>query len=218
MTMYAPPDPLAPLPLAQLESPPESGVGWHRVAVGVLLVAGGLAWLADVLGASVPWRFAPAVGLVVVGVVLLASLTGGHGRGGVTALGVALLVAGIAVGVDVDRFAGPAGDVVVRPEPTEWPVARTLSAGQVLVRLDDAELPARGRAEIAVGAGRIELRVPADRAVRIEAEVVMGTVVVDGEPVAQGVDLQWSGGADVAPLVVVLEVGAGDVEVSHEQP
>lgn len=48
--------------------------------LGLLLAAGGVAWLLDTAGVDVPWRAAPAAALIVIGVALLASLAGGTGR------------------------------------------------------------------------------------------------------------------------------------------
>jgi hypothetical protein len=194
--------------------PSRATVRWDRVALGTLLTATGVGWLLQESGVAVPWHLGPAVGLILVGAALLASLAGGTGRGGLVALGAVLSVIALAVGTDAGRFTGPATDLVLRPGPVDWTTAHTYSAGRVVVALDDAALPAAGRLDLDVGAGRIQVQLPADRPVRVDVAMVAGTVTVDGVAVAQGVDLHWTDPTAVdAPLVVSLDVGAGDVEV-----
>jgi hypothetical protein len=88
---------------------------------GVLLTAAGTGWLLDELGVPVPWLLAPAAALLVVGVALLLGLLGGHGRGGLVALGVGLAVVAVAIGIGADRFAGPVGDRTIAPGPAGRP-------------------------------------------------------------------------------------------------
>lgn len=205
----------APAPQAR-STRTDTGVRWDRVVLGLLVAAVGIGWLAEELGASVPWSLLPAVGLVLVGVALLVSLTGGRGRSGLVVLGVVLLGVAISVGVGAERFAGPVGDRVVAPVTEVWPAPTRVAAGTVTVDLTRGPLPAAGRLDVAVGAGRVVVRLPDDRPVRVEARVVLGTVRVDGEAVRQGVDLQWIDPATArAPVAVVVDVGAGDVEVFH---
>lgn len=209
--MSAPTRPLVPdaRPVAR---PP---VGWHRVAAGVLLAAVGGCWLADVLGASVPWRMLPAAALVVVGLALLATLAGGRGRSQLVALGVALLLTAVGVGVGAGRFVGPVGDRTLVPDPATWTTTTGLAAGTLTVDLTAAAPPESGRMQVRVGAGRVLVRAPAGSRVQIETSVVLGTIVVDGTPVEQGVDLRWAEPGTPAGPVLDVEVGTGDVEVWH---
>ncbi|MFR9805162.1 hypothetical protein ACL02T_23175 [Pseudonocardia sp. RS010] len=101
-----------------------AGPQWGRIVLGSLIVAVGVGSMLDAQGVSVPWRFVPAVGLVLVGVVLLLSL-----------------------------------------------------------------------------------------AVGVEADVVAGSVTVDGGKVEEGVDLSWSRPATSPAPVVAVDLGVGDVEV-----
>lgn len=196
--------------------PRPGGPRWDRMVVGLLLAAGGVGWLLDGLGVAVPWRFAPAAAVVVVGLALLLSLAGGRGRGGLVPLGIVLLAVAVAVGVGADRFAGPVGDRTITPSVTGWPAAAQVSAGTVTVDLTRGELPAAGRVDVELGAGRVVVLLPADRTVRVHGTVVMGTVVVDGVAAQQGVDLDWTS-PDPSPVDVEIAVGAGDVEVTHER-
>ena len=192
------------------------GPHWGRIVFGLTLVVVGAGSLLAGQGVAVPWHLLPAAGLILVGFVLLLSLAGGTGRADVVVLGVVFLVAATAVGTGVDRFAGPVGDRTVGAAGFTAPTR--VSAGTVTVDLTDAALPARGRLEVSVGAGRVELRLPAEPAVRVHTGVVMGTVVADGAPVAQGVDLDWTApGTGSAPVAVEIGVGAGEVEVTRER-
>lgn len=196
-----------------------SGPRWGRIVLGLLLTAGGVGWLLGGLAVPVPWNLLPSAGLVVVGVVLLLSLAGGTGRADVVVIGVVLLVAAVAVGAGAGRFAGPVGERTIVPSTSGWPAPTRLSAGTVTVDLTDTPLPATGRLDVAVGAGRVVLRLPADRPVRVHGTVVLGTIVSDGVAVGQGVDLDWTAPDSAgAPVAVEIGVGAGDVEVTRERP
>jgi len=192
------------------------GPRWGRIVVGLLLVVGGTGSLLAGQGVAVPWHLLPSAGLVLIGLVLLLSLAGGSGRADVVVIGVVLLVVAIAVGTGVERFAGPVGDRTIGTAGFAGPTR--ISAGTVTVDLTDAELPAAGRLAVAVGAGRVVLRLPAEPAVRVHTTVVMGTVVADGVPVGQGVDLDWTAPDTAsAPVAVEIGVGAGEVEVTRER-
>jgi hypothetical protein len=189
-------------------------VRWDRVVVGLLLTAAGMGWLVDAQGASVPWRYAPSAALIVVGAVLLLSLAGGRGRGGLVGIGVVMLVLAGAVGIGAGRFAGPVGDRTIAPSTADWPISTTLTAGNVVVDLTRIPPLATGRLDVHVGAGRVVVRVPERAAVRVEAAVVVGSVALDGEKLQEGFDLHWVDPqvGDV-PVTVAVDIGAGDVEV-----
>jgi hypothetical protein len=198
-------------------APPRTSVRLDRIVVGLLLAAAGLGWLLDEAGVSVAWRMLPAAALIVVGVALLGSIAGGRGRAGLIGLGAVLLVVAASVGVGVDRFAGPAGDRLVTPAADTWPVTVRHSAGNVTVDLSRTPLPAAGRMDIEVGAGRIVLVVPKATPVRIDATVVTGNIRIDDVSAGEGLDVRWSepDAADAA-IEVTLHVGVGEIEVNHE--
>lgn len=198
------------------QAPPPAGVRLDTVVVGLLLVAAGVGWLLDRVGMSVPWRMFPAAALVLVGLALLASIAGGR-RGGLVALGAVLLVVATAVGVGANRFAGPAGDLTVAPQAADWPVSVQQSAGNVTVDLTRDPLPAAGQVDVQLGAGKIVLVVPEGAAIRIEADVVTGSITVDGAEAVSGIDIDWSeSGAASSAVVVTLTVTLGEIEVNHE--
>ncbi len=188
-----------------------------RIVIGLLLSAVGVAWLLDLADVPVPWRMFPAGALVLIGGALLATLIGGRGRGMLIALGVVTTLLGVAIGVGADRYQGPVGDHLVAPTSADWPVQERISAGTMTVDLTRHPLPDAGRLEADVGAGRIVVLLPPERALSIEASVTAGSITVDGAKVDDGVDLHWFGPDEHSDAVeLVLHVGLGDVEVSHE--
>ena len=133
------------------------------------------------------------------------------------ALGVVTTLLGVAIGVGADRYQGPVGDHLVAPTSADWPVQERISAGTMTVDLTRHPVPDAGRLEADVGAGRIVVLLPPERALSIEASVTAGSLAVDGIRVDDGVDLHWSGPDDHSDAVeLVLHVGLGDIEVSHE--
>lgn len=188
---------------------------WDRLVIGLLLVAGGVAWLAAARGAPVPWRLAPALVVTVCGAGLLASLAGGRGRDGLVVLGALALLAAIAVEAGADRYLGPAGDRTVVPALDGGSETVRHSVGTLTV--DVTAGPATpGRLEVHHGVGDVVVRVPTGGSVRVRSHVGAGTILVDGVAVAQGVDLSWTDPTvPGAASVVVVDQGVGEVEVQH---
>jgi len=192
------------------------GVRVDRIVIGLLLSGVGVAWLLDLAGESVPWRMFPAGATVLIGVALLATLIGGRGRGALIAMGIVTTLLGVAIGVGVDRYQGPVGDHVLAPTSADWPIQERISAGTLTVDLTRHPLPDTGRLEADVGAGRIVVLLPPERAPSIAASVTAGSIAVDGVKVDDGVDLRWSGPSQhVDAVELVLHVGLGDIEVNH---
>jgi hypothetical protein len=194
-----------------------SGPRVDRIVIGLLIGAIGVAWLLDQAGVSVSWQLFPAAALIIIGLGLIATLLGGRGRGALVALGILSTVLAVAVGVGADRYAGPVGDLVVAPTVAEWPVQQHISAGTVTIDLTRHPIPEAGTLQVDVGAGQIDLVLPRESTVGIEATATAGTITVDGVKVGDGVDLRWSQHPNSSPPVVLtLHVGLGDIEVSHE--
>ncbi|WP_214401432.1 cell wall-active antibiotics response protein [Pseudonocardia lacus] len=190
---------------------------WDRIVLGLLLLAVGVGWLLDDAGVAVPWRALPAAALIVIGVALLASLAGGTGRADLVVVGVLALLVASAVGVGADRYLGPPGERTIAPARDGWPAPVRMAAGEVVLDLVQGDLPPGG-AHVAVGAGTVVLRLPADEPVRVDVRVVTGTVEVDGRTVREGFDLRWSQGPPTSAASAVVDVGAGEVEVRHVRP
>ena len=188
-----------------------------RIVIGLLLSAVGVAWLLNLAGVPILWRMFPAGALVLIGGALLVTLIGGRGRGMLIALGVVTTLLGVAIGGGADRYQGPVGDHLVAPTSADWPVQERLSAGTMTGELTRHPVPDAGGLEADVGAGRIVVLLPSERALSIEASVTAGSLAVDGTRVDDGVDLHWSGPDEHSDAVeLVLHVGLGDVEVRPE--
>jgi hypothetical protein len=183
-----------------------------RLVGGALLIAVGVGWLLDAAGVSVPWRLFPAVALTGVGAVVLVAAGRGWPRRALVGLGALLLVLAVAVGVHVERFAGPVGDQLVAPTSGAWPAPTRALAGTVTVDLTRGPLPPSGHLEVAVGTGRVVLVLPRTPPVSVDTEVVAGAVLVDGVRVDDGVHARWVEQAG-GPLGVSVDVALGEVEV-----
>lgn len=89
------------------------------------------------------------------------------------------------------------------------------SVGNVEIDLTRHPLPDRGSISVQLGAGNVELIVPSENTVRIDARVTAGQILVDGKTVDSGVDLRWSQASPTGPATTV-QLGAGEVEIRHE--
>lgn len=188
----------------------------ERMVLGLLLAAGGAAWLLDVAGVSIPWALAPAVGVVVIGLALIVAARTPGGHAPLLIWGGILLVLAIAVAV-VRPVGGPVGDRFLTPTAGQWPVATSISAGNLIIDLRRNPLPGNGRLTADVTAGRVVLHLPSGlRAQRVQvvAHVGMGQIQVDGVPVRNGMGLDWAS-PDPAAVVVDVHVGTGQLEVDH---
>jgi len=188
----------------------------ERIVLGLLLAAAGAAWLLDVAGVSVRWALSPAVGVVVIGLALIVAARTPGGHAPLVVWGGILLAVAIATAV-VRPVGGPVGDRFLTPTATQWPVATSVTAGNLTIDLRQNPLPASGRLTADVTAGRVVLHlpsgVPAQR-VQVVAHVGMGQIQVDGVQVRNGMGLDWTS-PDPAAVVVDVHVGTGQLEVDH---
>jgi hypothetical protein len=222
-TVSRPPDVTAPPPrtpaAAGQDRTPVTRI--DLVVLGLLVSAAGVGWLMTVVGVDVPWALAVPVALLTVGLVLIVTVVaradGGRdaGRSGLAWLGAVLLVTALALGVDAPRYAAPMGNVDLAPAAAEWPVSVHRSTGNIDVDLTRHPLPDQGSLEIQLGAGNVDVSVPRDGSVTIDARVTAGTIRVDGSAVEDGVDLRWSSDTPRTPVVVTIDVGAGEVAIRH---
>lgn len=192
-----------------------------RITLGVLLVAAGSGWLLDASGFAVPWRLAVPLALAVVGATLLATILltsdGGvaAGRRALAWMGATLLVLSLALGVDAPRYAAPVGDLAVAPASGDYPVDVRRSAGDIDVDLTSSPLPEQGSVTVRLGLGNVRLAIPDTDDVRLVIRITAGELRVDGTRIQEGLDLRWAEGPESAPVVVSVEVGAGEVDVRH---
>lgn len=189
----------------------------ERVVLGLLLAAAGVAWMLDVAGVSVPWALAPAAGVVVIGLALLVAAGTHGGHTPLVIWGGILLAVAVATAV-VQPAGGPVGDRYLTPTAGQWPVATSVSAGNLIIDLRQNPLPASGRLTADVTAGRVVLHLPSGvlaTRVQVVGHVGMGQIQVDGVPVRNGMGLDWSS-PDPAAVVVDVHVGTGQLEVDHD--
>jgi len=205
-----PPPPAAPA------APSARRFSLERIVLGVLLAAVGAAWLLDEVGLSIPWALAPAAGVVVIGVALVLGARTREGHAPLVVWGGILLALALSIAV-VRPVGGPVGDRSLTPTASQWPVATSLTAGNLTIDLRQNPLPASGRLTADVTAGKVLLRLPGDspgKRVQVVAHVGMGQIQVDGVEVRGGMGLDWTS-PDPAAVVVDVHVGTGEVEVDH---
>jgi hypothetical protein len=217
-----PPEPLLAAPAATAVAPgppvapPRRRTSPERIVLGLLLAAGGAAWLLDVAGVAVPWALAPAVGVVVIGIALLVTARTPGGHAPLVIWGGILLAVAIALAV-VRPTGGPVGDQVLTPSTTQWPVATSMTAGNLTIDLRQNPLPASGRLTADVTAGTVVIHLPSRTSgerVQVVAHVGMGQIQVDGVEVRSGMGLDWTS-LDPPAVVVDVHIGTGQLEVDH---
>lgn len=194
----------------------ERRVSVERIVVGVLLSVAGAAWLLDEVGVSVPWALAPAAGVVMIGIALILAARTRGGHAPLVVWGGILLAVSLLIAV-VRPVGGPVGDRFLTPTADQWPVATSLTAGNLTIDLRQNALPASGRLTADVTAGNVVLHLPSGpRAQRVQviAHVGMGQIRVDGVDVRNGMGLDWTS-PDPAAIVLDVHVGTGQLEVDH---
>lgn len=186
--------------------------------LGLLLAAGGLLALLDVLGVSIPWDIALAIGAIVIGIAVAAGAllhrrTGGLFLVGLILAGTAVVVSTIDVTVD-----GPVGDRVSHPIFAA-DVQRTydVAAGDLVVDLSDVTLrPGTTNVDANVGVGQLTVRLPDDATVRVQATAGLGHLSVLGRT-ADGWDPELNVTENAlgatSELVLDADVGIGNVRV-----
>ena len=190
------------------------------------LAAVGVLGIVDAAGASVTFSAYLATALAVVGLGLLAGTWVGRSRA-LIGLGVALLVVLVPVttieqlGIG-DRTGEGFETVVVVPETARSldGTADEYSAGDIRYDLTDIDFVDRDvTAEISVGAGNLQVDVPEEVTVVLDAQVGAGQVDAFGEQSSGlGVDAVRTddGEPDGGTLRLTVQMGFGNVEVSRE--
>ncbi|HWO71462.1 MAG TPA: hypothetical protein VNP94_12020 [Actinomycetota bacterium] len=219
------PAPPAEEPRPAPEPAPGPGPGAGRIVVGLLLVLGGAAWLADALGVSFPWGLALPGLLVVVGLALAALAARGRSSGILVAAGAVLTVL-LAVGSGARvPLSGGVGERVERPTS----VAELRDRYELAVGSLTVDLTGLGEGGAALRNRRIEARVGVGELVVVLPEGWRGTATAEagiGEVRLLGRSQEGLGPELRAveegpvppgsvPLLVHLEasVGMGQVEV-----
>lgn len=220
--MSAPPQPPPPQPPPPRPAEAPRGVWAGRLVAGLLLVVFGIAWLLEVLDVvEFPWDVFLPVGLILIGVVLLANARSSASQGGLIATGIVLTVV-LALGLAVDfPISGGVGDRRERPtSEAELREGYRLGVGQLTIDLTDLSVNevtgrATARLRARVGIGQLVVIVPDGLPVRVEARSGIGNVQVFGVE-GSGLDVERTvgpGAGRTTSLELVLSVGLGQVEV-----
>lgn len=199
---------------------PRSVLG--RAGFAVLLLGGGLVWLLDSVDLiDVSPRTAMAVGLLGIGVVLIVATWRGRAAG---LIPIGFLLAGGLVldeAVDVPLDAGLGDRTYTVDTVGELRQDYDLLAGEMVLDLTAAPLPRTGAAEVEgdLGLGDMEVRVPEDARVTVDATVQAGDIhwPGQGDTTEDGVDIDRSftlaGEPGGRRLHLDLSVGVGTLEV-----
>jgi hypothetical protein len=209
----APPAPPTPTP------PPRDGLAPGRLALGLLLIVLGGAWLVEVLDiATVRWQTVLAGALIAVAGALLLSARRAD-NGGLIALGIILSVLLVlAAWTPRVPVTGGVGDRAITPQAIEELEADyELGAGNLVLDLRSLDLPP-GPTEVRahVGAGELRVRVPRGVAVEVEAASGAGELNILGERRnGLGLSLTTRDGSGDARLLLDVAVGLGTIEVTR---
>ncbi|MDH3293557.1 MAG: LiaF-related protein [Acidimicrobiia bacterium] len=220
--MTAPSTPAPPSPVG--DQPPEtrgmtSPLG--PTTVGVVLVLLGAAWLLD-LGEVIELRAAlvlPALLTLVGAALIVGSLRGPHP--GLIAFGTVLtLLVGIAAVAPPEAIRGGLGErhhVVTRTSDLDSQYE--VGIGDLVLDLSQLDLDEARNVRITVGAGDLNVILPADLPVDVEATSGAGEIILFGDKVdGVGLDENYRDDdySDEDPgLALTLEIGAGAIEVTR---
>jgi len=190
-----------------------------RAGLGVVLLAGGALWLlaaTDFVDLSYP--VAIGILLIVIGVVI-ALTPGRHGL--LVLLGILVALAGVpALFVDSDLWDEGIGDSLERPESAADLVPFEHGIGKLTVDLTAPRLDLDGeRVEASLGIGDLEVIVPDDADVDLDAHVGAGNIDAFGDE-ENGFDVDVSGitgTSGTQELDLELEVGIGSLRVRFER-
>jgi phage shock protein PspC (stress-responsive transcriptional regulator) len=199
---------------------PSSPLG--RITLGLALLAGGVAWMIDLLGlARVPVESMFAVTLLVLGGGLLLGSVVGRARwlAAVAALVLPLTLAAAVIGdLGIDLRDGVASRLVVVNDTSELARPIALGAGELTIDLTQAPLTDGLVLEAQVGVGELVVLVPEGTGVEGQVRVEVGESELLGENVG-GVsvrrDLRAAADEGQPTVVLDLRVGAGRVVVER---
>ena len=198
-------------------APPRSSLG--ALTVSALLVLGGVAWILDATGAwDVDLGVLTAIGLAIVGAALVVSTWYGRARG-LIALGIPLVLLVGAFGVVDVPLRGGIGDPTHHPR-TLGAVDRDyeLAVGNLSVDLRDVDFSgARRQVRAQVGIGKLNVTVPTDVRVVLDAHAGAGGVTAFGRSAREccptNVHRVSPGTGGGGTLYLDADVGAGHVDV-----
>ncbi len=222
MTAPSSPSPVSPPTPGRNPTPAHDGVtaSWGATTVGVVLVLLGIAWLLD-LGGIVELRAALVLPALLTGVgvaLIVGSLRGPHP--GLIAFGTILtLVVAVAAVAPSEAIRGGLGErhhAVTRASSLD--TQYEVGIGDLVLDLSQLELDEARHVRVTVGAGNLDVMLPDDLPVRIEASSGAGEIILFDDKI-EGVGLERDHRDDdyddSAPgLALTLEIGAGSIEVT----
>ncbi|HEV3401008.1 MAG TPA: PspC domain-containing protein [Acidimicrobiales bacterium] len=222
-TVTPPPTSSPPASVAAPPPAPEpSAARDHSALVPVTLsllavLAGGLTFLDAAGVADVSWLVGLSLALLLVGGALLVGARWGRGRL-LIPVGVVLSMALAAVAfIDVPLRGGVGERTYLPVTVAEIDTPYRLAAGELTLDLSGIDLTGTSSRVVAsVGAGRLEVVLPADAAVEVDGEVGAGELrVLDRRDEGLGVDRRVvEGGREGGGrLVLRARVGMGELEV-----
>ena len=189
------------------------------LVISILLLFAGATALLDVTDVvDVDAEVALAIALLTVGAGLVASAWFGRARG-LVALGLVLTVPLAALAVIDVPFEGGAGERTFHPRRvSELRDEYRLGAGQITLDLRDLTLTGLVDVEASVAFGELQVFVPSDVDVDVDAQAGMGSIDLFGtevDGVSADLDRSVDGGSGAGTLRLELRAGIGAIEVER---
>jgi phage shock protein PspC (stress-responsive transcriptional regulator) len=200
--------------------PPESmqtrGPSPFLLALGGLVVAGGILGLLAAAGVDVPWAITLGAAAVAVGVGVVVGAVNRRRVGALAMLGILLALAAIVAGTIHLHLDDGVGDRTYSPTSTP-DLRRDYRLGLGTLSLDLSNLavePGLTRIQAHVGVGDLDVVVPRGVRVHVLSHADWGALKVLGRE-DDGHDVDSVVGNPNAPLELDLHVGAGQIEVTR---
>lgn len=181
-----------------------------RLVLGAVLLLIGAAWLFVTLDlVDIPIQSAIAVGLILIGIVIL--VVGRHG--GLVGLGVVLTVLLAFMSLLNVPLEGGVGERTFRPASTaDLESEYRMAVGRLTVDLTSIEGAAVPDVEVSLGIGQVVVVLPEGVPVSVEGTAGMGQVVLLGSE-QNGLGVEHTLTENDAVFDVRVSVGMGQVEV-----
>lgn len=154
-----------------------------RVVAGLFVVLIGIGWLLQSAGVveALPWDWILPSALIIVGAAMLADAKG-ETHGGLIALGIVLIIV-LALMQPVTSFrwatTGSVGERLERPRTVAELESMSVFAGELGLDLRDLDLPeGTTKLDVSAFAGKVDITLPDDATVQVDASVLAGKVTV----------------------------------------